>query len=178
MINFFLKYRGTTPGQLARRALNDIMRAAYQQLGLYWVLHFRAKHFTNAGATEYGYAPREGERGRPGKLGFKRSYTGRKLRIAGHTRPLVSGRDDPKNKPSSEAMTKRSATVQAFSANKRSRVEVKMTAPRLNYTRGAINMRRELTTISRPEQTILQRLLNRYLDSRFRNLNTTTSAAA
>lgn len=178
MINFFIKWRGATPGELARRALNDIMRAAYQQLGIYWVLHFRAKHFTNAGATEYGYAPRDGERGRPGKYGFKRSYTGRKLRIAGHTRPLVSGRKGPDHEPSSEEQTARTATVQAFSANKRSRVEVRMTAPRLNFTRGAINMRDELTRISRPEQTILQRLLNRYLDSRFRTYSVGTNAAA
>lgn len=165
MMQGLIKYSGFVPSDMAKRALNSIFRAGFHNLGVYWAANFRQKHFTNAGAREYGYAPRSGERGRSGKGGFMRSYTGRKLRTKGHTRPLVfTGR--------SEHQT-RAARIQSSSANMKSGVRVIMRAPALNFRRGEIDMRKELTTISQPEQVFLTRLLGRYIEGRFRNYKAT-----
>ena len=47
---------------IAKRELNNILRGAWFKVGQFWHRRFRPKHFTHRGATEYGYAPRQGER--------------------------------------------------------------------------------------------------------------------
>ena len=54
-----------------RRAVNDVMRRAFEKAGIYWGQKFLPKHFTKAGAREYGYAPRKGERARFGSRAFR-----------------------------------------------------------------------------------------------------------
>jgi len=77
---------GATPGIL-KRELGKMQKKAYTRIGRYWHKQMRPRHFTKAGAKDYAYEPRSGERG-SGKS-FGRSYTARKLKEHGHTRPLV-----------------------------------------------------------------------------------------
>ena len=78
---------GPTPKNL-RRHWNDIHREAAVFAGDYWHTRFRPLHFKNLATRRYGYQPRQGE-ALQGAKGFRRSYTGQKLQMFGHTRPLV-----------------------------------------------------------------------------------------
>ena len=71
---------------LTKRLQGQFIKQGMSEAGKLWHVDIRPKHFTNRGATEYGYRPRQGERGSGGK--FNSSYTARKLRKFGHTRPL------------------------------------------------------------------------------------------
>ena len=124
------------------------MRAGFTAIGHYWHRALRPKHFTHRGATEYNYEPRVGERWNLGSKGFRASYTGRKLRRFGHTRPLVY-----------TGQSERDSKIARIVATSK-RVRVIMTLPRLNWrhpSRGK-TMREELTTISKGEERLLLRL--------------------
>lgn len=82
-----IHYKGAIP-YLTRSEFNEVKRDVFRDAGEFWHTHLRPKHFTHAGASEYGYLPRKGDRGRPHRGGFNSSYQGRKLRLFGHTRPL------------------------------------------------------------------------------------------
>lgn len=71
---------------LTKKQVNDAMKRAMYALGLRWRRRYLPLHFGNAASTRYGYTPRAGERG--SGRGFSKSYTARKLRFLGHTRPL------------------------------------------------------------------------------------------
>jgi hypothetical protein len=136
--------RGATP-RILKSELNRVTRACLEQVANYWHRHFRAKHFTAAGAREYGYAKRRGEELGQGSKAFWHSYTGRKLRKYGHKRPLVlSG--------VSEALTlMRDVRV----TGKRARVVLH--APALNFRNpySQINMREEMMRVSEAEARTL-----------------------
>ncbi len=71
-----------------KRVFNEGAKWAFGQVGLFWHRKLRLKHFTPAGAREYRYQPRKGQTGNAHPFGFRRSYTGIKLRTHGHTNPL------------------------------------------------------------------------------------------
>lgn len=95
----WIHYEGlplNAPG-VAKRELNSITRGAWFLTGVHWHRHMRLKHFTRAGAAEYGYAKRQGDVGGPdprtytSRAGHQfryRSYTRAKLNKFGHTDPL------------------------------------------------------------------------------------------
>jgi hypothetical protein len=139
-----LTKRGPTPKLLARE-LNSINREAARSMGHLWRQRYFDKHFTLAGANEYGYAPREGSSLRPGVKGFKRTYTGKKLAKFGHSHPLEYTGES----------RERASTPRIVATAKRgeAKVRVIMNAPAFNFKRpgSAIDMRKELTTVSRRE---------------------------
>ena len=104
--------RGATPNADWRPAQRD----SWTDVGRLWHNDLRPKHFTHQGAREYGYAPRSGARGSGRR--FAGSYTQRKLKKFGHTKPLVYTGEG-------EALTR----VRVISSNVK-RVQVKMTAAR------------------------------------------------
>lgn len=136
-----VRKRGLAAGQPARRALNDAARETMLEAGELWHRDIRPKHFRNSATSEYGYAPRSGERGsnRP----FKGSYTEGKLRKYGHTRPMVYSGE-------SEEDTERNVTFKATATGKQSRVKVRMNARKLNFKnpRSRIDLRAELVRVS------------------------------
>jgi hypothetical protein len=164
VISLTVRKRGMTP-KVAKRLLNDIHREGMRQQGVYWRDNFRAKHFTQAGASEYDYTPRQGDRGRPGPHGFNRSYQGGKLRTKGHTRPLVFSGE-------SEQLT-RSPTIEATAKRGTARVSVRMRAYKLNFRyRGSpIDMRQEMETVSDPETRQMAGVLSTYLDRKYRDVS-------
>jgi hypothetical protein len=71
-----------------RTILNRAKRAGYLAMGRHWFIVIRPQHFSNRASSKYGYDPRSGDPGKPGRRGFQKSYQGRKLAEHGHTRPL------------------------------------------------------------------------------------------
>lgn len=140
-----IKEIGPTPRHL-RKSIGKITKAAFEVMGIMWHKRYRAKHFTQAGAREYGYTPRRGEQvTRSRGAGYKRTYTGRKLQKFHHTRPLVySGQ--------TEALT-RIRDVRSTSKGAR----VVLHANRLNMRNPvtSINMREEMTRVSIRERDAL-----------------------
>ena len=72
---------------LSKAELLEIHKKSWVAVGKQWRRKFLRGHFTHAGARKYKYALRQGER-TPGGHPIPRSYTWRKLRQRGHTRPL------------------------------------------------------------------------------------------
>lgn len=81
-----IKNYSITSEQVGKRVLNAVLKEAWFDAGRYFHEHFRDLRFTREHALKAGYTKRKGE-GLPDKQ-FKRSYTGRKFRQFGHTRPL------------------------------------------------------------------------------------------
>lgn len=141
-----------------RAAWRQILKEAWEQAGIFWHKSFRELHFEEGATKRYGYAPRQGEGDRTYRKGFWRSYTGKKLKKYGHTKPLVlSG--------TSCGLT-RLRSIQA-TANK---VRVPLHAPALNFHRdpSPVEMWKDATTITTDEGTQIARFMDRYLDSRLR----------
>jgi hypothetical protein len=87
---FRIRYSGPIAAIRNRRTWNrEIEEPSWRDPGILWVQSFRPKHFTVAGAAEYGYAPRKGEESGLSRKQFWNSYTGRKIRYRKHRRPLV-----------------------------------------------------------------------------------------
>lgn len=173
MFEITITKTGPTP-KLVQRELNNINREAARTMGQVWSTRFREHHFTNAASAEYGYTPRQGEAGRPGRRGFKRSYTGRKLAKFGHTRPLEKTGD-------SRALT-RNPRIVATATRSEAKVRVIMNSPGFNrrYAGSPIDMRKELTTVTEREGQELAREAGFFLQfvfSKMRQSERTTVAA-
>lgn len=165
MIEVKITEQGPTP-RLMMRQKNQVHREAAIELAHYWHDNFARKHFTQAGAAEYGYAPRKGQPGNPHPKGFKRSYTGRKLKTQGHTRPLTyTGQ-------SYLLVIASRNNVTATATKGQATARLRMNAPALNFRhpRSRIDMRAELTTISPREATELSVQAGRYLQQRYQAL--------
>jgi hypothetical protein len=159
MIKISIKETGMVPGML-KREFNNLMRQCYRAMGTWWHAQMRPKHFTHRGATEYGYDPRQGERGSGAKT-FKRSYSGRKLRKFGHTLPLVwTGASRTRSLIRDIRVTKDSARVV-------------LSTPTLNFKRGRKpgakkTLREEMTTVSDGERKELARVFDRAFEAAVR----------
>lgn len=150
MLGFEIKYTGHP---LTRRDFNDMKRRTFDVIGRTWHRDMLAKHFSHAGAREYGYRPRKGMPGNPHPQGFDRSYSGRKLRAMGHTRPLEYSGEG-----------RRLARIQDIRVtSKRVRVILPRKFNRRN-PHSQIDMREELTTVSEGEERQLVYLADRHLD--------------
>ena len=167
MTGITINFRGPHPG-MGKREWNNLVREMFHHLGIIWHKDFRAKHFTRRGASEYGYAPRSGERGNIPPQGFHRSYTGQKLKRFGHTRPLVFTGE-------SERAT-RQRDIRATATSKRAKVRVHLHAPKLNFRnpKSKTNPGEEVRTISRKEARALTRGGAKNLSASLRRYRKTT----
>ena len=160
-VNFEAKIRYTGIVGMGRREFrNSFIKPMYEELGKHWLRYIRPKHFTNAGASEYNYSPRKGERGSDFRGKFKRSYTGRKLKEKGHTRPLEhSGelkRLSARGRFEHTYSGMRIVLSQAGKAN-------------FKHPNSKIRMSSELTRVSQNDARELLMLGNRYLAAKMRN---------
>jgi hypothetical protein len=159
-IGIKVKYTGAIPGvTMSQREWNDIQRGVWGAVGRYWHVHFRDKHFTRAGAAEYGYQDRSA------------AYQRRKAKTYHHQIPLVFTGESRRRV--------RTARVVPFATANRVGVRVRMSAPALNFRRSAKSpdMREELTTISEGEGRELSRLHRRGTEAglrQFRGRRTVT----
>jgi len=155
MISAVIRERGFTP-RLALRKLKEINKVVGEEVGSYWHDHFRAKHFTQAGAREYGYEKRNVR------------YMIKKARKWGHRDPLVwSGLS---------RMLSKIKDIKTTSTSARARVRVVLHTPTLNFipSGGHINMRDEMTRVSRPE---IEKLAEVAADSIDRQLSALTETS-
>lgn len=157
-----ISYSGAIPGTSGwtQREWNDVRRGAWEAVAKHWSERFRPKHFTVAGAKEYGYLPRSGEASGIGSKAYWRSYTGRKKRKLGHTRPLVYSGE-------LEALSRQYRADIVVSTN-RSRCRVVLTAANKANWRNPhsqINMRDELTRVSPAEAAELIRVFDRHVEA-------------
>lgn len=163
MLEATFDYKGFLVPGVGKRLLGAAIKAAYQAPGELWHAEFRDDHFTNAGATKYGYTPRSGDPGTPGAANFKRSYQGRKLKVLGHTRPLES----------TGVSRERARRVDIRATSKRGRIVLH--TPGLNrknpYTQ--INMREELTRVLPQEADAMWKSFDERLGEEVKNIQAT-----
>jgi hypothetical protein len=127
-----IHYKGAVPG-IARRELNRLKKEAWYYAGYWWFREVRPLHFSRDAFALYQYTPRMGERGTQYRK-WKATYTARKLKKFGHTKPLVfTG--------TSERLAKQGRVTSTGQG-----VRVSMPAYALNFkTKGArMSMRHEL----------------------------------
>lgn len=157
-----IRYEGAIPSNLSRRTFNKFCAEGYRILGIYWHQHFRQKHFTHAAIREYGYTPRKGEAGSGRK--FRGSYTWRKLKKFGHTKPLTFTGE-------SERLTR----IRDVRANgKGCRVIIRANKFNFRAKGSHVNMRWEMTRISRKEGETLTKLFQNFMTRRLGQLPKTT----
>lgn len=143
MYGFRLYYTGIAGEKFAKRPFGrEVLTPGFAGMGKHWFTNFRDKHFTEAGAAEYGYTKRKGENLARGSKKWKRSYMGQKWRKHKHQLPLVF---------SGEA--RRLSRIGRIAATAKG---VRVLMPRLgklNYRhpKSKVDMRREMTTISNRE---------------------------
>lgn len=153
---------GSVP-DLMRREQNAVVRAAMRQMGITWHQKIREKHFTNAGAAEYGYMKRSGDV--PGTYRkFARTYQGRKLKKYGHTRPLEY--------TGMSRMRSRIRDVRATATAKRAVAKVFLHTNQLNFRpkNWPYPMGEELRAISRGDADLLIATLHEAVLYKLKNL--------
>lgn len=154
-----LRETGPTP-RLAKRAHNQIIKDTLAETAANHH-RFMPKHFTVAGGREYGYKPRKGE-GLTGR-DFWRSYTGRKKKQKGHTRPLTwSGASETLARIRDvRAVAKRATLIQhARGLNRRN-------------PKSDIDMREEIRTVSESEARVAVQFAGRTLRGKYANIRAT-----
>lgn len=136
------------------RAFNVIKRRGYKYIGVFWHKRMRRRHFTKRGGRDYDYAPREGEPGNPGGRGVRNTYTGRKLKMWGHTRPLVFS-----------GLTRALSKIRDVRPTAKG-VRIVMNLPTLNLRRHLDSppMREEMTRVSPGELTELGKMFAEHVD--------------
>lgn len=160
MMGVIIKYRGATP-KIAKRKLPRILKEAFRLTLSFWHKSMRPKHFTKAGATEYGYDKRSGERG-SGRA-FKGSYTQKKLRKFGHTKPLVY---------TGESMNL-SRIRDVRSTSKGGRVVMRVPTFNRRPKGKKRSMREEMTQVSVKERNQLVRIFERAVDAQIKRVRDT-----
>ena len=158
-----LTFDVTTKGFVAafgRKKLKQVMEAAFLKAGLHWGRTFTDKHFTRAGAQEYGYARRKNERLRPGSKSFRR-YAGPAEKKAGEILPLVHS-----GELKQLAHTYR---VTATSTSKKVMARIRLPAARkLNLL--PAKYRGDIHRISAAEMTLLVDVINDELAAQYQRL--------
>lgn len=71
-----------------RKEMRASLKQTWANIGKFFHLNMRDKRFTKEHAIKAGYALRKGEDKGTGTKEFFKSYTGRKFKKFGHTRPL------------------------------------------------------------------------------------------
>lgn len=160
MIKFItIKQTGATP-QISAREQGRITKEVLARTAAHHH-RFMEKHFTIAGAREYGYKPRKGE-GLSGKE-FWKSYTGKKKKQKGHQRPLTwSG--------ASETLAK---IRDVQSSRDRARLVQHARALNFQNPNSDIDMRDEITAISESEAREDIQFANQLMQEQYRDISAT-----
>lgn len=158
-----IKLEKKGPVKLPRREINRQARETYRSMGERWHEKFLREHFLNSATRRYGYTLREGERG--GGKDFLRSYSGRKLRKYGHTRPLVKS-----------GLSEKLAKIRDVRAtSKGARVVIHARQLNRRNPHSDVNMREEVTAVIPSEERDLAAHGDRDLQRRLRAIRTQES---
>jgi len=155
-----IKFTGAVPGAMTKREFrNEILKPAWKELGEWFHKNLLPIRFTNAAKQLLNLAPRGGEAPGTSYKAFRRSYTGRKVRMKGHRKPFVwSG--------TSERNATKIRDVRATSNGTR----IVLHAPALNFRNkhSAIRMNEEIRRVAESEYPILQRRFERIIQERIK----------
>ena len=144
--------RGAPRGM--RRMFNEAQKAALHRIGIMFHAEMRPKRFTVEHARAAGFGLRKGEGMDPQSKRFRRSYTGRNLRIHGHTNPLqFSGKS--KDAARSARVTSTSNVVRISYAGTQ--------AFNYRHPRSRIRMHEEFRRLTDSERTQLAMAFDRHL---------------
>lgn len=117
LVTIKTRERGSTPRRM-KKAFNAASKEAWYRTALRFHSEYRERRFTEAHALAAGYTKRKGELIARGTKAFRQSYTGRKLRIKGHTLPLVwSGRTKKETERASISSTSKAGRATYRGAN-------------------------------------------------------------
>lgn len=148
-----VKERGAAPRGM-RKLFNEAGKQTWLEVGGEFNTNYRDKRFTPEHAREAGYAFRKGELLPRGTKAFRRSYTGRKLRMFKHTNPLERTGD-----------TKRALRGNIRSTSKGARVTYPAARVfNFRHPKSKIRMNEEFTRITRPESRELAEFYDRRLN--------------
>lgn len=149
-----IRERGNTPRGL-KRAFNAASARAWHATALEFHTRYRDRRFTEEHAREAGYAHRKGELIPRNTKAFRQSYTGRKLRIHGHTRPLEFTGE-----------TRRAVRAASISSNSKGGRASYRGASKFNFRhpKSKIRMGEEFRRITRNEALELATFYDRRLD--------------
>lgn len=149
-----IRDRGHTPRGM-KRTHNVAAKLAWYDTALFFHTEFRDARFTEEHAREAGYARRKGELIPRGTKAFRNSYTGRKLRMFGHTRPLeFSGETRRKVRAASITSTAKSGKAAYRGASKFN----------FRHPKSKIRMSEEFTRITQREAELLGEFFDKRLD--------------
>lgn len=143
---------------LTTRQINGVVRDAMEDVGKRWRSRYLPEHFKNSATSKYGYAKRKGESGSTRR--FRGSYTQRKLKKYGHTRPLeFSG------KGKREAL--QNENIQAFATSRSARVEIRL-PQKFNFRHplSQVRMADEIRATTASELRDLEAFLTKKIDKR------------
>lgn len=149
---FVVDLQLTGASKLKDSVVNEIIRESLRDVGEYWHEHMLPKHFTKAGAREYGYTPRRGEPG-SGRA-FKGSYTAHKLKKKGHALPLVYSGETRQRLLSTKSIEARTVRRGA-----RAHVTIRLNAPQLNQNSSKVKKHEEIRKVSHGELNTLANYL-------------------
>ena len=143
LIQTEIRYKGVFRTILkGKRAWNrEIEEPSWRATGLFWKRNYLEKHFTEAGAVAYGYAPRKGDRRARGSKAWRRSFQGRKFARFGHTDPLVYTGE----------MRRRCRHPQIRATSTGVKVVLDARKANLRHPKSQVDMRKELRTITQGE---------------------------
>lgn len=120
-----------------KRRLNQVLKEVWKKVGAFWHAELLKKHFTEAGAAEYGYQPRTADHQR------------RKQRRFGHQAPLVF----------TGQMKRQALRERRVSATSKG-CKVKLRLPPYAYYHG---MAAELTKASRKDRKLIMEFFKKEL---------------
>ena len=175
-------YKNVEPGiWMSKRQFNrEFLEPSLIVVGTKFKRDHMKKRFTRAGATELGFPKRQGERGnmtgerggRTVNLKFSATYSGRKLKEKGHTRPNVwSGDSEQAAKIASIRATSKSVAISFPGLRDWNRRKPKGWAQTLSDQLRASGT--NAAKITKAEQLDLERTQARYIDARVRTYRRT-----
>lgn len=148
--------------KIPRRLLRDMTRVGAQAAGHHFKSNMLRIRFTKQGARLLNYAKRSGESGSgtgKGRGSFRGTYTGRKLREKGHTRPMVWSGDSER---ASRGARVKARTLNGTGEKVVAVANVTFTAPNLNYknpkSKNHVHPSEEIKRVAPSERKILSRV--------------------
>lgn len=161
MLRIAIRERGNTPRGM-KRAFNAASKEAWRDTAMEFHANYRDKRFTAEHAREAGYTARKGELQPRGSKAFRQSYTGRKLRIKGHTRPLeFSGETRRAVRATSITSTSRGGKASYRGASKFN----------FRHPKSRVRMSEEFRRITRAESIELAAFYDRRLDAALKRVD-------
>lgn len=145
-VHIKIENRGPVPGVM-KREHNAMSADAWEDAGEHWGDEFREKHFTEAGAAEYGYRDRT------------KGYEDRKQSKYGHRRPLVYTGESEQSSAAFRVYTTRYGA------------KITMNMPRVNWSKRG----HEIAIVSQAEADVIAKVWGKGYDRKLAELQSERS---